>query len=78
MSKPMHWRKIDAQTHLLQRDGRLLATVKKCERGWYWFGCGRDTRAVPAPSLEDAKRDAFSHAKTIQDVADRAEARSAR
>ena len=78
MNRPMHWRRIDTQTHHLRRGDRLIAMVKKCATGWYWFGCGKNTQTKPAKSLDDAKRDAFSHAKTIQDAADHAEARSAR
>lgn len=75
----LNWRKVsrDATTHQLRRGDRILVTVQRCDSGWYWFGLGKNTRANPQ-ALDDAKRDAFAHAKIVQDAADRAEARRAR
>lgn len=45
--KPMRWRKVSQPrrelTFELWQDGKELATCQRSDRGWFWYGQGRNT-----------------------------------
>lgn len=53
---------------ILKIDGEDVAHVsslhpRDTRRGWYWYGCGRNTADSPTSTAEEAKAECLAHCK---------------
>ncbi len=58
--KPLRWKigsRYAPTTYILCRGGEKLATVQRCDGGWFWYNGSRNTAGTPNINLDACKAD---------------------